>query len=138
MPSACGGKLIDVAVIGAGVSGTYSALKLSENYDWSIHVFDANYRIGGRTYSLAMPGITDFKAEFGAMRFSQKKHQRLLKLAGDLELTIQPFVTPTKDDSLYYFRKQLLDKSDIASGRVPFTMTDTERNLSGNIYNLMA
>ena len=122
----------------AGVSGTYSALKLSENYDWSIHVFDANNRIGGRTYSLTMPGITDFKADFGAMRFNQKIDLRLLKLAGELGLTIQPFVTPTKDDSLFYLRQQLLDESDIASGRVPYIMTDKERKLSGNIYNLMA
>ena len=138
MPSACGGKLIDVAVIGAGMSGTYSALKLSENYDWSIHIFDANNRIGGRTYSLTMPGITDFKADFGAMRFVQSRYPRLLKLSGELGLTLQPFTTPTKDDSLYYFRKELLDESDIASGNVPFKMTATERGLSGNIQNLIA
>ena len=136
--SACGGKIIDVAVIGAGMSGMHSAFRLSQNYDWSIRVFDANDRIGGRTFSLPMPGVTDFKAEFGAMRFKQKEHLRLLKLAGELGLTIQPFTTPTEDETLFYFREELLDKTDIANGNVPFRMTDKERQLSGNTDALLA
>ena len=138
MPSACGGKILDAAVIGAGMSGMHSAFRLSQNYDWSIRVFDSNNRIGGRTFSLPMPGVTDFKADFGAMRFNQKKHLRLLKLAGELGLTIQPSTTPTEDETLFYLREELLDKIDIASGNVPYRMTEKERKLSVNVEALLA
>ena len=120
------------------MSGIHSAFRLAQKYDWLIKVFDTNDRIGGRTFSLPMPGITDFKADFGAMRFNQKRHPRLLKLAGELGLTIQLFTTPTVDDTLFYLREELLDKTDIDNGNVPFKMTDTERKLSGNTNALRA
>ena len=106
----------------------YSAMKLSQKCDFTVHVFDANNRVGGRTYSLQIPGITDFKAEVGAMRF-KKTHLRLNQLIRELGLTVQPFATASEDNTLYYLQGELLDKADIEAGRVPYNMTDEERAL---------
>ena len=127
-PVSSGRPVLDVVVVGAGVSGLYSAMRLSQKYDFTVHVFDANNRIGGRTYSLQVPGITDFKAEVGAMRF-KKTHLRLNQLIRELGLTVQPFPTASEDNTLYYLRGELLDKADIETGRVPYNMTDEERAL---------
>ena len=129
----CDGNTIDVAIVGGGVSGVYSAYKLSENYDWNIHIFEAQDRIGGRTFSVDMPGISDFKADIGAMRFKKSQHPRLVQLAKELELTVQTFTSPSADESLYYFRGQLIDKYDMAAGNLPYHMTDKEKELSPDI-----
>ena len=137
-PDSCNGNSIDVVVVGAGVSGIYSAYKMSQDHDWSIHIFDAHDRVGGRTFSVPMPGISDFTADMGAMRFSKTSHTRLLTLAEELELTIQPFNTPTKDETLYFLRGQSLSISDLEAGNVPYNMTDEEKALIPNPYALHA
>ena len=134
-PDPCNGNSIDVAIVGAGVSGVYSAYIMSQNHDWNIHIYDTNDRVGGRTFSIPMPGISDFKADIGAMRFKQK-HKRLLALAEELELTIQPFNTPNENETLYYLRGEIISKSDLAAGNVPYDMTDEERALVFDPYAL--
>lgn len=124
---------IDVAVIGSGASGSFAAWQLSKNHDdWTIQLFDANNRIGGRLYSINIDGISNHKADLGAMRFPQS-HSMLKDLIMELGLTKDNFTTPTKDDTLYYMRGKLVSQDDIAAGNVPFEMTEYENSLSANI-----
>ena len=126
-----------MAVVGAGVSGVYSAYKLAQNnHGWHIHVFETNNRVGGRLFSIDMPGISDFKADAGAMRFRKSEHRRLVRLGEELGLTTQPFSSPTEEESLFYIRGKLLNQDDINSGNVPYDMTNTERELSPDITKL--
>ena len=116
-----------MALAGAGLSGVYSAYKLSQHYNWTINIYEANNRIGGRIYSIAVPGISDFKADVGAMRFKKSRHPRLFKLIQELGLAIQPFPTPRKENTLRYLRGKLLSLADMESGNVPYSMTSEEK-----------
>lgn len=138
-PDACTDEnTIDVAIVGAGAAGTYSAWKLSHAQpDKTIHLFDANNRVGGRLLSVTIPDISDFKADVGAMRF-KKSHTELIKVIKELGLTVQDFTTPTDDDTLFYFRNQVLGKDDIEKGNVPYNMTTEERKYTSDTTALRA
>ena len=61
---------IDVAIIGGGISGIYSAWRLAnEKNDLKISLFESSERLGGRLYSVAIPGIPERISELGAMRY---------------------------------------------------------------------
>ena len=58
----------DVAIIGAGIAGSYAAWRL-RNQGQKITVFEYSDRIGGRCHTIKFPGIPDINIELGAMRF---------------------------------------------------------------------
>ena len=87
---------MDIAIVGAGVAGSYAAWKLSEKYpDKSIHLYETNNRVGGKIYSVPVPGITDFVAEMGAMRFQKVEHPITWRAIQDLGLEVVNFPNPT-------------------------------------------
>ncbi len=62
---------VEVAVIGAGTSGLYTAYRLTEAQKYTgsqIQIFDMSDRIGGRLESVVMPGM-NFYGELGGMRY---------------------------------------------------------------------
>lgn len=64
-----GDGVLDLAVIGAGVAGTYVAQRAQiARRDWSITLFERTERIGGRLHSMKIPGV-DHPIELGGMRF---------------------------------------------------------------------
>lgn len=62
---------LDVAIIGGGVSGTYSAWRLQEAQGdhQRIQLFEYGDRIGGRLFSITLPGLPNVVAEVGGMRW---------------------------------------------------------------------
>lgn len=61
---------VDVAVVGAGCAGVYSAWRLKQKYPKQrIALFEYSNRIGGRLYSLPLPGMPHVNAELGGMRY---------------------------------------------------------------------
>ena len=61
---------IDIAVVGAGVSGAYAAWRLKREFpDKAIVLFEYSDRIGGRLFSKTLPGMPHVNAELGGMRF---------------------------------------------------------------------
>ena len=49
--------VLDAVIVGAGPSGSYAGWKLSEKYpQWKINVYEASNRVGGRTWSISLPG----------------------------------------------------------------------------------
>ena len=78
MPS----EKIDIAIVGGGVSGVYSAWRLQKaNPARKIVVFEASDHIGGRLLSVRPPDIPNMVAELGGMRILPKVQpliQRLL------------------------------------------------------------
>ena len=60
---------LDIAVVGGGVSGAYCAWRLQqEDSDARIALFEYSDRIGGRLYTVTLPGLPHVKAEVGGMR----------------------------------------------------------------------
>lgn len=73
---------LDVAVVGAGVSGVYTAWRLLDTGTRrDVAVFEAGERIGGRLFSVTMPGAPHLPVELGGMRFldSQRRVVGLLE-----------------------------------------------------------
>ena len=65
----------DVAVVGGGWAGVYSAYRLAE-FEGTVCLFEAREKTGGRTYSVEEDGLT---IDIGAYRFGDDMH-----LPGDL------------------------------------------------------
>ena len=84
---------LDVAIVGAGISGTYAAWLLRQR-DLKVGVFEQWDRVGGRLYTQRVPGDPELKAELGAMYYnpevsyidSEGQHHRLWGFAwSDIE-----------------------------------------------------
>lgn len=58
----------DVAIIGAGIAGSFAAWRLRHS-NLSISVYEYSNRIGGRIFTSHINGVKGFNAELGAMRF---------------------------------------------------------------------
>ena len=72
----------DLAIVGAGVSGLYSAWRVLEDAAANAHalkvtVFESGDRVGGRLLSVKPPFVNDTLVELGGMRFSES--QRLTR-----------------------------------------------------------
>jgi protoporphyrinogen oxidase len=60
---------IDIAIVGGGVSGVYSAWRLQRaNPNRKIVVFEGSEDVGGRLLSVRPPDISNMVAELGGMR----------------------------------------------------------------------
>jgi len=67
---------LDVAIVGGGVAGAYTAWRLrGERPDLRVRLFEMSDRIGGRLRSVAFPQAPHLVGEAGGMRFLQsQKH----------------------------------------------------------------
>ncbi|PGU19097.1 monoamine oxidase [Bacillus thuringiensis] len=104
------GLSIDVAIIGAGVSGLYTGYRIlsgtfknGNEKPLNVHIFDLNDRIGGRIQSIEMPGI-EIVGELGAMRYitSQKITTSLIEDVFKLKHVTFPIGHAT--NQFYYLR----------------------------------
>ncbi len=81
---------VDLAIIGAGVAGTYIADAVQRaRPSWSIAMYERSIRIGGRLRSVAIPGI-DHRIELGGMRFLTS-HRRVAAMVEAFDLPTHPF-----------------------------------------------
>ena len=92
-----------VLVLGAGLSGLYSALLL-ERQGFKVTVLEARDRLGGRVYTL--DNLTG-KPESGGQNFSEQ-YPRLLKVAESLNLPIEQREIPSKQQLLSIDRELVL------------------------------
>lgn len=66
-------RAIDTAIIGAGISGLYTAYRLTNDANNPIgadqvQIFEMSNRIGGRLESVKLPGMSIY-GELGGMRY---------------------------------------------------------------------
>lgn len=127
---------IDVAVIGAGVNGTYISWKLNSankqnNQQLNVHIFEASQRIGGRLYTIFFPEMPHIPVELGGMRFKDI-HERVTKLANTLELTVVPFISGDTNN-IYYLRGVRLRKNDLTDpSKLPYKLAENEQGKSAS------
>jgi monoamine oxidase len=133
-------KTIDIAIVGAGVSGLYVAWRLKTQFPAkTVVVFEASERLGGRLLSLRPPEIPNMVAELGGMRILPAVQPRIKKLidvlnrlltAGDkIELFHFPVDEP---QNLAFLRGVHLRLSDFIQKpeKVPYSLNFLERGMS--------
>jgi len=123
----------DVAIIGGGVSGLFSALRLKENNcDLKVAVFESDDHVGGRLVSIPAP-LTDNRiiTEFGGMRFPNTFHFTN-KIVNELELEkikfpvdndANPFYVRGKNGKLRSLKnpkraKEIFNMRNVSSGDI--------------------
>jgi len=131
---------IDIAIVGAGISGVYSAWKLKQKYpEKKIVVFEGSDRIGGRLLSVIPPDIPDMVAELGGMRILQNAQPLIVKLIDDLnallpkseKILLYDFPVD-KPQNIAYLRGVYLRLADftLQPNKVPYQLTFLEKGNS--------
>lgn len=105
-------NVLDVAVVGAGVSGVYCAWRLlSTGAASSVAVFESSDRVGGRLLSAMPPGMPNMRAELGGARFLKGVQTRITNLVA--VLGVETFALPASDpDELIFLRGVHLREHD--------------------------
>lgn len=133
-------ETIDIAIIGGGVSGVYSAWKLKQKYPAKkIVVFEGGDHIGGRLLSVTPPGIPDMVAELGGMRILQNAqplivallHELNKELPDDQQIELYPFPVD-EPQNIAYLRGVYLRLADYTQhpDKVPYKLSFLEKGSS--------
>lgn len=128
---------LDIAVVGAGVSGTYCAWRLQQALgpESRVALFEYSDRIGGRLFTVTLPGLPHVKAEVGGMRFIPSQHIMVADLVAHLGLATKPFPmgapAPVGSNcNLFYLRGRHLRLHELADpAKVPYNLSWNERGL---------
>lgn len=130
-------KSIDIAIVGGGVSGVYSAWRLQQaNPKLKIVVFEGFGHIGGRLLSVQPPDIPNMVAELGGMRILPAVQPRITRLLGVLNNQlpqneqIEVYDFPVDEpQNIAYLRGVHLRLSDFANkpDKVPYHLSYLER-----------
>ncbi len=128
---------LDIAVVGGGVSGAYSAWRLQQDRGSaeSIGLFEYSNRIGGRLYTITMPGLPNVKAEVGGMRYIPDQHIMVASLIDHLGLAKKDFPMGAPEPvgsncNLFYLRGKHLRLHELADPeKVPYNLAWSERGL---------
>ena len=126
---------LDVAIVGGGVSGVYSAMRLmgskrTENSPLpqgklNVCVFEQSNRIGGRLLSLQPPGVPNTRVEVGGMRYTSE-HKHVIGLVGLFGLTPVPFPV-SKPQNIAYLRNTRLRMQDLDdASKLPYNLMEDE------------
>ena len=114
----------DIAVIGAGVAGTYAAWRLKSLRNTRLEqqsdrpssqrigIFETSGRIGGRLFSERLPGIPESPVELGGMRFLNT-HKRVNGLVKHFDLEFRPLpIVDISKKNLFYLRGRHFTEAD--------------------------
>jgi monoamine oxidase len=139
---------IDIAIVGGGVSGVYSAWRLKQTApNKKIVVFEASNHIGGRLLSVQPPDIPDMVAELGGMRILPAVQPLITALIDELNRELPPggqielYDFPVdQPQNLAYLRGVYLRLSDFTSqpGKVPYQLSFLDRGASAGSIILNA
>ncbi|MGH3692852.1 MAG: flavin monoamine oxidase family protein [Pseudonocardiaceae bacterium] len=127
--------VLDVAIIGGGVSGVWSGWRLTGEWAGAgrkqrVAVFEASDRIGGRLLSVQLPGLPGVMCELGGMRYMST--QPLVKWLVEDQLGLTPEDAPVAEPhNLAYLRGRRLRQSDLTNpDLVPYDLSPTEKGVS--------
>ncbi|MDA2910828.1 FAD-dependent oxidoreductase [Nitrospiraceae bacterium AH_259_D15_M11_P09] len=105
---------LDVAIIGAGVSGLYTGWRLktdSKTQNLKTAIFEMSARVGGRLYTIRMHGVENVPVELGGMRFMA--HQKLVeKVIETFNLEVKTFPMGKPETNLFYLRGKRFTEAD--------------------------
>lgn len=127
----------DIAIVGGGVSGVYSAWRLKQRYpNRRIVLIEASDHIGGRLLSVRPPGISNMVAELGGMRILPKTQPLIVALLKELNKAlskserIETYPFPVDQaQNIAYLRGVHLRLSDFTKqpDKVPYRLSFLEQ-----------
>ena len=129
---------LDVAIVGAGVSGVWCGWRLTgesagEARRKSVAVFELSDRVGGRLLSVRLPGLPDVACELGGMRYMST--QPYVKWLVEEELQLHPIPAPVaQPGNLAYLRGSRLRISELTdSAQLLFRLKESEQADPGDL-----
>jgi monoamine oxidase len=134
-------SIIDLAVVGAGVSGLYSAWRILDQASRSaaslrVTVFESDDRVGGRLLSVKPPYVNDTFVELGGMRFSQS-HRLTYDLIRSFGLAYKE-LADANPNNIAYLRGKRMKKAELLDpDQIPYLIDEDLRNPQA-LQNLLA
>jgi hypothetical protein len=134
-------SILDLAIVGAGVSGLYSAWRVLDHASRSgtslrVKVFESDDRVGGRLLSVKPPYINDTFVELGGMRFSQS-HRLTHDLIRSFGLAFKE-LADANPNNIAYLRGKRMKKADLLDpDQIPYLIDEDLRNPHA-LQNLLA
>lgn len=122
--------ILEVAIVGGGVSGLYSGWRWltvhPEDAAHGVALFECSERVGGRLLSLTPPGMPQARVEVGGMRFTTGQ-TTLQALVEYLQLPTTPFPVG-QAGNVAYVRGRRLRTADLNDpDKIPYVLTEEER-----------
>lgn len=126
---------LDIAIVGGGVAGLYSAMRLAEETRATTGVFESTDRIGGRLLSLHFPQLTSQTAEIGGMRLRNTDVMALKIVHDNLGSdALQDFDYPTTG---FFLRDKKLSARP-AVAELPYSFTEEEKDIIASGDDLLS
>ncbi len=117
-------ETLDIVIIGAGLTGTYTGWRLVENGRKNVHIFEGSDRIGGHLYTVFLPGMDHVPVELGAMEFF-KSQKKVTNLVNYLQLPTSPFTTKDQNNLIYVRGKRFHEMDERKD--LPYNLLPEER-----------
>ena len=105
---------IDIAIVGAGVSGIYSAYRFLEDDRYNnkkIGIFDLNDKVGGRLESIVLPE-SNVTGELGGMRYLTSQKITTSLIENIFKLKNKKFKTGETSSHTFYLRGQRFKENE--------------------------
>ncbi|XP_063438702.1 aplysianin-A-like [Mytilus trossulus] len=118
----------DIAIIGAGIAGTYAAWRL-RHQNKRISVYEYSDRVGGRMFTVKFPDIPDINVELGGMRYYRAEHALLHDTIQQLGLPIIRFELGSgpSPDTTVYVRGVHMRYDELGGYKTPYRLQPNER-----------
>lgn len=117
---------VDVAIVGGGIAGLYSAWRLKQKHPgWRIVVYERDDRTGGRLLTATPPQMPSVRAELGGMRYLST-HRLVHSLANHLRLDVLDFPV-SEPDNIAYLRGVKLLRRQLTDPALPYRLVGDER-----------
>lgn len=136
------GDTLDYAIVGGGVSGTYSGWRLLTDAEPgapppTVGLFESSGRLGGRLLSVVPPQIPDARVELGGMRFICPAQAWVSSLVEHLGLATEN-LPADQPQNISYVRGRMLRMFQLTEARkLPYQLGPGE-STKEDLGNLMA
>lgn len=126
---------LDVAIVGAGPGGAYSAYKLRRSGK-RVGLFEYSDRVGGRSFNYKLSNTPDVILQLGAMRFIPENMTIVDRLISELGLEAINFTEGfgRVGRTRYFLRGQSFSKEQVLYGDVPYNLRPDEKENQHRLY----
>jgi monoamine oxidase len=136
--------VLDVAIVGGGVSGLYSGWRLltadaqrsqtlramvagRDGRPLKVGLFEGSRRLGGRLLSLTPPGMPHIRCELGGMRYMSSQALARSLIENKLKLATRPFAV-AEPENIAYLRRRHLRLGELTDpSKAPYNVDWAER-----------